>query len=385
MTKEALVARVDVIPVAHPLAPGARYGSARGLVTARAATLVRLETAGGVVGWGEGFGPPPAVSALVRELADGVVGNPVHRIVPFVRESLQSGYHRSSSGLHVCAISAIELALWDAWGRHLGVSVAELLGGRAREGVSAYASTGYVTEDADDEGAYTAQLHEAVAEGFRAVKVKLGLGRRRDRRRAEIARETIGPDRGLMVDFNGNYTADTALQVLDVLRDLDIDWVEEPVPPDDHLGLRQVRAARVPVAGGEAVYTRFGFAPLASGQLLDVLQPDLAKCGGLAEARTIVDLAHTWNRRVSPHVWGGAIGQAATMQLLAATPDAPHTRYPPQPLWLELDRGANRLRDGIVSAPVRALGGRVSIPEGPGFGIEIDEGAVGQLRAEAAT
>lgn len=375
------VAKLEAIPVAHELPPGHRYGSSRGRVSARVATVVRLETRAGAVGWGEGFGPPAAVCALVAELADLIVGQPVNRIVPFVRGALQTGYHRSQSGLHVCAISAVELALWDAWGRQLGTSVATLLGGRARDEVMAYASTGYVTDQEDDDGAYADTLHQAVADGFPAAKVKLGLGRERDRRRAEIARDNLGEGRRLMVDFNGNYTADAALKVIDALRDLDIDWVEEPVPPEDLDGLRRVRHAGIPTATGEAVYTRFGFRPLVAHQLVDVIQPDVVKCGGLAEARAIVDLAHTWNLRVSPHVWGGAISQAATLQLLAAIPDSPHTDLPPHPLWFEFDRAPNRLREDVLVEPIVAHDGVVAIPDGPGFGVDVDEEAVAELRA----
>ncbi|MBA2319001.1 MAG: mandelate racemase/muconate lactonizing enzyme family protein [Euzebyales bacterium] len=377
------VVRVEAIPVADEFPPGQCYGSARGRVSARVATLVRLETRGGAVGWGEGFGPPVAVSALVDELADLVVDRPVSRIVPFVRGALQAGYHRSPGGLHVCALSAVELAMWDAWGHELGMSVATLLGGRAREVVMAYASTGYVTDHVDDEGAFADTLQAAVADGFPAAKIKLGLGGDRDRRRAEIARDKLGGERRLMVDFNGNYTADSAIQVIYALRDLDIDWVEEPVPPEDLAGLARTRQAGVPTAAGEALYTRFGFRALVADQLVDVIQPDLLKCGGLAEARVIVDLAHTWNLRVSPHAWGGAIGQAATLQLLAAIPDSPHTEVPAHPLWLEFDRGPNRLREHLLTEPITADDGVVAVPDGPGFGVEVDEDTVADLRIRA--
>lgn len=375
------VARVQSFPVGHQLPDDGRYGSSRGRVSSRVATLVRLETTDGAVGWGEAFGPPAAVVPLVEEIAQTVVGRPVSRILPLVRHLLQAGYHRSSGGLHVCALSAVEIAMWDAWGHQLGVSVAELLGGRARGEVTAYASTGYVTDVADDEGVFTDMLTSATEEGFGAAKIKLGLGRQRDRRRAEIAREVLGNGE-LMVDFNGNYTADVALRVLQSLDDLDLAWVEEPVSPDDHEGLARCRASGIPVAAGEAVYTRFGFRPLVSRQLVDIVQPDLIKCGGLSEARAIMDLAHAWNLRVSPHVWGGAIGQATSLQLLAAVPESPHTEVPGEPLWLEFDRAPNRLRDELLTEPIAADNGVVTIPTGPGLGVEVDENAVAALRWE---
>lgn len=377
-SRGARIARIDTFPVGHELPPGQRYGSARGRVSARVATLVRLETVDGTIGWGEAFGPPAAVTALVAEVAEAAEGQPVSRVVPLVRRLLLAGYHRGHGGLHVCAISGVEIAMWDAWGHQVGVSVAELLGGRARETVDAYASTGYVTDRQDNDDAYTRMLDDAVAEGFTAAKVKLGLGRDRDRRRAEIARERLG-NGALMVDFNGNYTADIARNVLDALGDLDLHWVEEPVPPDDLAGMARIRQAGVPVAAGEATYTRFGFRSLIAEQLLDVAQPDLIKCGGLAEARTIADLAHTWNLRVSPHVWGGAVGQAASLQLLAAIPDSPHTETAGAPLWLELDRAPNHLRDRLLTEPIVAKAGQVTIPSGPGLGVEVSQDAVDEF------
>ncbi|QBI20807.1 mandelate racemase/muconate lactonizing enzyme family protein [Egibacter rhizosphaerae] len=374
------VGRVEAIPLRHALPPEQSYGSARGRVSAREGTLVRLETDDGVVGWGEAFGPPAAVCALVDDLAPLVVGAPVNHVSPVVHTALQVGYHRSHGGLHVCALSGVETAMWDAWGRYLGLSVSELLGGRVRSEVPAYASTGFVTEFVDDEGAFSAALQEAVGEGFSAAKIKVGLGRDRDRRRAEIAREKLGERGHLMVDFNSNYTADTACRVLDGLRDLDIDWAEEPVPPHDHAGYARVRRCGIPIAAGEAAYTRVDFRPLVADQLVDIVQPDLIKCGGIGEARTIVDLAQAWNLRVSPHVWGGAIGQAASLQLLAAIPNSPHTEIAGEPLWLELDRSPNELRWRLLTDPIIASDGVVAIPSGPGLGVCVDEDVVAELR-----
>jgi len=135
----------------------------------------------------------------------------------------------------------------------------------------------------------------------------------------------------------------------------------------------------VPIAAGEAGYTRYGFRDLVAGGLLDIVQPDVCKCGGLGEARVIAHLAQTWNVRFSPHVWGGAIGQAAALQVLAAVPDYPHPEHAPEPLWLECDRRPNPLRDELVRIPVTATGGQVAIPDHPGLGVDIDEDTLQRL------
>lgn len=371
------VREVEPIPVADALAEP--YGSARGLVAERTATLVKVTTSEGIIGWGECFGPPKAVVPLVEELGELLVGRSVDDMVPFAALSLQTGYHRTTGGLHVFALSGVDIALWDAWGRTLGISVGRLLGGRARESVTAYASTGYATPDLDLE-VYSDSVAAAVEEGFSGAKVKIGMGLGKDRERAVAAREQLGPERHLMVDFNASYTADAARRSIEAISDLEVSWAEEPLPPEDLAGLRRLRELRVPLSGGEALCTRQGFREVVSERLLDIVQPDVCKCGGITEAHAIADLARTWNVRVSPHTWGTAIGQAATLQFMASVPDYPHTRHAPDPLWFEFDRGPNRLREDLLEEPFVLKGGEVTIPDGPGLGVEIDVDVVDALR-----
>ena len=375
----ARIATVEAIPLRYPL-PDGGYGSARGLVPARETTLVRLETSDGAVGWGESFGPPAAVVPLVRESAAQLVGTTLDAPVPFVAERLQAHYHRGN-GLHASALSGVETAMWDALGRTLGVSVATLLGGRARDEVTAYASTGYVTRDRDL-GLFRDMLDRHVGD-LSGAKIKCGLGVREDRERAAVAREVLGPDRALMVDLNGNCTVDQARAVVRRLADLDIAWLEEPLPPDDVDGLKKLDDSPIPLATGEALHTRAPFRRLITERLVDFVQPDVAKVGGLAEARAVAELARAWNVRFSPHVWGGAVALAATLQLLGAVPDYPHTGHVPEPLWIELDRADNGLREQLLTQPLIPKDGRLAVPEGPGLGVDVDEDAVRALRVDA--
>jgi D-galactarolactone cycloisomerase len=372
------VRALEAIPLRYQLRDGG-YGSSRGIVAARETTLVCLKTSDGVVGWGEAWGPPLSTVPLVNELAETLVGSVLDGPVPFVTNRFQQHYHRGG-GLFAAALSGVEIALWDALGRTLDVSVATLLGGRAREYVTPYASAGYVTPDRDVEK-FREALTEA-ADGFAGAKIKCGLGVAEDVERTAVAREVLGPDRALMVDINGNYTADQAIASACALRDLHITWLEEPLPPDDVDGLLLLRRTSVPLATGEALYTRAPFRRLVTERLVDFVQPDVTKVGGLAEARAICELARAWNIRVSPHVWGGGVGLSAALQLLASIPDYPHTLNTPQPLWLELDRGDNALRELVLSAPLKPEDGCLAVPTGPGLGIEVDAEAVEGLRAD---
>lgn len=287
----ATVTSVTAFPVADQL--DEQYGSARGMQSARSATVVRIQASNGVVGWGECFGPPLAIVHLVDEYARALVGEPLGRIEPFVAHQLHRTYHLGYGGLHVCALSAIDVARWDAWGKTLGVSVGELLGGRTRETVRAYASTGFVRAGHDLDR-FHAEVAGAVTEGFQAVKVKMGIGLPADRERAAAARDAVG-DGVLMVDLNATGTADTTRRLLDAIGEYDVYWLEEPVPPNDLGGYAALRGCGVTIVGGEALYTRFGFRDAIAGRLLDVVQPDVSRCGGFTEAKAVADLARTWN------------------------------------------------------------------------------------------
>ena len=374
----AKIASVEAIPMRYPL-DGGGYGSARGIVTARETTFVRLETSDGVVGWGESWGPPRAMVPLIEEMAETLPDTDLDAPVPFVTQRLLQHYHRGQ-GLYSAAVSGVEIAMWDALGKTLGVSVATLLGGRARDHVTPYASAGYVTPDRDL-ARFRAAL-EGVVDGFSGAKIKCGLGVAEDLERASVARDVLGPDRALMVDANGNYTADQAAPVARALQDLGVAWLEEPLPPDDVDGLRLIRTGSVPIATGEALYTRAPFRRLVTERLVDFVQPDITKIGGLAEARAVCELARAWNVRVSPHVWGGGIALAAALQLLASVPDYPHTTNVPQPLWLEFDRGENELRESVLTAPLRPHEGQLAVPAGPGLGIEIDLAVLARHRQD---
>ena len=220
-------------------------------------------------------------------------------------------------------------------------------------------------------------MEEAVSEGFTAAKIKIGGGLRDDVERTGIARDLLGDDGLLMVDYNTNATLDVALRSLAAIAPLDIYWAEEPLLPDD-TGWPLLRAAGIPLAAGEAQYTRHGFRDQIAQRRVDVAQPNLSVCGGFTEAKAIVALATSFHVRVAPHVWGTGVLLAATLQLIASLPDLPFGERTPYPPLLELDRGENPLRDGVLVEPVVATAGVVAIPSGAGIGVEVDEAALSQ-------
>lgn len=345
----------------------------------RGAMLVEIETEDGIVGWGEAFGPPALTAPIVAWFAPMLEGRDAlagEALWQFLYNRLRDHGQR---GLAVEALSAIDIALWDIRGRVAGLPVHRLMGGPLRSAVTAYA-TGFYRRERDDHEAYLREEADLrLGEGFRAIKLKTGWGLAEDIALTRTMRRHIGPDVLMAVDCNHAYDAAAAIRYGNAVAGEDILWFEEPVPPEDIAGYLEVKARQpIPVAGGEAAFTRWGFRDLVAARAADILQPDVAACGGLSEAKKIADMATAFGLRTNPHVWGTGIAMAASLQLLAVIPDNPPGLFPLQPL-LELDRSPHPVRDALTPA-VTLEGGTVSIPEAPGLGVAPDPDALAYFR-----
>lgn len=374
------ITTVETFPLVYPLDDGAGYGSARGISTSRSATLVRLETDSGLVGWGEASGPPRVLTTIIDEVvSDWVIDQTPASVGSLSERAYSSMYHFSSGGLLQAAISAIDIALWDLKGKSAGQPIYELLGGAKRSTLRPYASTMYFAE-ADREP--ETMLHHAVEEGFDAVKIKIGRGVETAIERVSMARDELG-DALLMVDANGNYRADQAIRFAQAIEPYDIRWFEEPVAPENVDGYREVRASTsIPIAGGEAALTRFQFERLFENRALDLAQPDVCMCGGLTEAMHIADLATVENIGVSPHCWMSGVGLAASLHFASAVPAYPHADHEPEPPLFEVDRAENPLRTEILADSLDLTGSSIEIPDGPGLGVTVDTDIVEQYRVD---
>lgn len=374
------ITTIDTIPLSHRLPEGEGLGDARGFGRDRATTLLRLETDTGLVGWGEAFVPGKMAEATVTELfAEDVVGMDPFDVESLAERSYTDPYHLGGSVSVQSVVSAIDVACWDLIGKEVGRPVHRLLGGRGVETLVPYASTMYFTEA---DRPIAEPIEAAVAEGFTAAKIKIGSGREEDVERVRTAREVLGPDARLMVDMNGNYRPDQAIRSARAIADYDVEWIEEPVPPENVSGYREVSDhVGTAIAAGEAHYGRFEFKRLIDGAV-DIVQPNLARCGGLSEARTIAKLATTENIGVRPHVWNSAVGLAAAVQFAASVPAYPHSRTAPDPMLVEFDRSENPLRTELLKTPFDPFGGELDVPQKPGLGIEVDEGAVAEYRSD---
>jgi D-galactarolactone cycloisomerase len=373
------ITRLDVASLEFAMAPGRAYGTARGLNFRRGCSLITVETDDGVVGVGDASGPLGAIREYLAVLAPFFVGRSLYDfdiVASYVSNKL---YHFGVQNHLTSCLGGINIAMCDAIGKTLKIPVHDFLGGRSADTLPCYATTGYFTDDPAN--GIEAQLSAIKGAGFAGAKIKIGAGPASDLERVRIARQVLGDDMLLMVDINGNYTVDIALESLRRIEAFGIHWCEEPLPPTDVRGYAELRLrSPIRLSAGEAHYGALDFKQLVDARAIDILQPSIVTGGGFGQAKAVALLAALHNLRVSPPCWGSAIAVAATVHFAASLPLWPHTDNIPYPMLVEYDVSENPLRDRLVKNPVRPGKGGLPVPTGHGLGIEIDRDAVETYR-----
>lgn len=352
-----------------------------GRYTAYTAVIVEIHTDEGIVGVGEAIarrGPEMAQAAVESLLRPVLMGqDPAHieGLWTLMVEQLRRWGH--TKGVVVEAISGVDTALWDLAGKVAGRPVHAILYGTGRSHVPCYASS-IPLDTADNMARRAESLAKA---GFLAIKVKIGRtpedgGMRADLEALAAVRQATPRAVDVMVDANGAYDAGTALRIAREMESLDIAWFEEPLPPDDIEGYKRLHAGTtIPLAAGETEFTLFGFAKWIGDRLIDVVQPDVARCGGITGVRHVYTLAYAHNIQFAPHTGLSAgISMIAALQAAAAAPRLYAYEY------MVID---NPLRD-IFRAPFpKPHAGTIDIPSGPGLGLEIDQAVLKHFEAES--
>lgn len=344
---------------------------------ARSSCLVEIVTDEGVTGWGECFGPAEGSRALIETVfAPLLIGADAFEHVALWESMYNRSREWGRAGVPIAAVSGIEIALWDAVGKALGQPVHRLLGGRAPASFESYASAFYY--DGEWAGDLEAEARHLLDQGYRHVKMKVGADLRSDVERVHRVRAALGPGVRLAADANRGYTTTEALAFARETESDGLWFFEEPVIPEDLAGYRELRAATaVPIAGGESAFTRWGFAELIESRAVDLLQPDATACGGLRETLLIAGMASVHGIPTLPHVWGSAITVAAGLHLATALPVVTPSlgRTPPV---IELDQAPNSFRQTLSDLEIGPV---MSVPHGPGLGIEIDRSVIEAYRA----
>jgi D-galactarolactone cycloisomerase len=346
--------------------------------------LVEIICEDGISGWGECLGPAQPNAAVVKAYAPALIGRDPLETEKLWIELYNLLRDQGQRGLTMTALSGIDIALWDIKGKHFGVPVSMLLGGRFRESVRAYATGGFRRESGDRVADMAAETAGYVREGFHAVKIKIGFDVEEDLHVIAAVREAIGTETRFMIDANHGYDVLEAIELGKRAARYGIDWFEEPVLPEQIGAYHAVRAGQpLPVAGGETWHGRYGMREPLGTRAVDILQPDICGTGGFSEMRRVADMAAMHGVRLVPHVWGTGVALAAGLQFMAALPPDPPRRDPVEPI-LEFDRTSNPFRQAVLARPIEHEGGVVAIPDAPGLGIEINRDALAQYALKEA-
>lgn len=344
--------------------------------------FVRVETADGAVGWGEASleGHGEAVLGAFEPLRDRFIGHDARRIEDIWQIAYRGGFYRGGPVL-MSALAGFEQALWDLKGKALGVPAWEMLGGRVRDKVRAYA---WIGGDRPHEIAEAAKARKE--QGFSAIKMNataeldwIGTPRLFDEviRRVQAA-QAAGVDVGL--DFHGRVHRPMAKQLAKALEPLGLLFIEEPLLSENPEGLAQIaELVSTPIALGERLYSRWDFKPFFERGAVDIIQPDLSHAGGLSECRRIAAMAEAYDVAVAPHCPLGPLALGACLQLAACTPNV---AIQEMSLGIHYNVGhdlLNYITDPDVLTP---QDGYLPIPHKPGLGVTIDEAAVRQVAGD---
>lgn len=350
--------RILRLPFERPIA------SALGRLDGCGCVLVYVQTDSGLVGENLVFTlndrRTRVLRQMVDELADLLIGEDAGHITGFWSRAWKDINFFGHKGITVMGLSALDGALWDLAGKAAGLPLYRLLGG-ARSRVPTYHSGGLWLDRSIDGLAREAQ--DMVDQGFRAVKMRLGLpDPRQDAERVAAVRAAIGPGVKLMADANQGLNEAQAIRLGRLLEAFDLTWFEEPLPAWDLEGLARVAAALdTPIASGETEYTRYGFRSMLTLRSADVLMPDLQRVGGVSEFMRVAHLAESYDIPVSSHLF-----PETSLQVLGALSNAIYLEYMP---WFST----------LYNEPMEIVDGMAVVPERPGWGHTFNEQRVKAL------
>ncbi len=364
-TIESVSVCIARVPLANPVTFATRQ------VKAREYCLVRIRSTDGQEGLGYCYAVNSAgrlLSVAVTDLlAPRLIGQESLRVEGLWAELYQEALLLGRAGGVMRALSAIDTALWDLNARSAGVPLYQYLGATVKDRVPAYASGGYYLPGKTPDK-LAAEMAQHVKEGFRAVKMKVGLESvAGERKRIAAVREAIGDDVRLMLDANNAWRdLPTALEYMRAFEPYHPFWIEEPFSPDDiDNHVRLARATPVTVATGEVEAGRWRFKDLIASGATTILQTDATVCGGITEWRRIAATADSHGITVAPHAW-----HDVHIHLAASAPNATYVE------WMPDDHIVNFRR--LIDRQLQAEDGNLLLPIGPGLAFRFDDAAIAE-------
>ncbi|GGD52231.1 mandelate racemase [Emticicia aquatilis] len=349
--------------------------------------FVKIYTNQDIVGHGEGVDATPGTYHLVKNIGNRIKGqNPlnVNRLFEQVRKS--GFFEGAQAGMFVSVLTAIETALWDIAGKALGVPVYQLLGGKFRDTIRVYMDTALYQNQLPKPEDFAKAAREAVDMGFNAVKFDLDqandpnkydrfnwtaspaeLQRMYDQMAA--ARKEVGPNIDICADMHGRYDAVTGEKAAKILEPLNLMWLEEPIPAENADAYKKITASTsTPICAGENHYLAYGFRPLLESGAVDIIMPDLQKCGGLGEGQRIANLANLYYVPFAPHMVASYLGAMACAHVCASVPNFMimewQIYFHKDPMFKEIV---------TYQGDMVEKNGFIRVRDVPGIGVEINE------------
>lgn len=348
--------------------------------------VVRVKTDAGITGYADLETQPHVARAIVNAPAEGaasgfhglravLLGEDPFEVERLWHKMYMASVYYGRRGAAIQVISGIDIALWDIIGKRIGEPVYKLLGAGFRDKVRPYASTLFRSQPAAMEEACRGYLEQ----GFTAVKFGWGVfgqDPERDVCLVAAARRALGERADLLID-TGWYVHRTAKEAIRMVRSLEPYkpfFVEEPLSPEDYDGYAQLSGAvDTLIACGEQEATEWGFRTLIERGQVDIVQPDLSRCGGFTIARKIVHMAQLHNRLCIPHSWLSDLLTAASLHLNA---------FMQRSVFQEFNVTSGPLSREMCKNPIRIENGYLRVPRGPGLGVEVDEAVIEKYRVE---
>ncbi len=337
---------------------------------------VRIYTDQGIYGTGEASHVDGGWRGSTQTMAQQLIGQDP-RDVDACFEGIRRSYifRGGMAGLGISALTGLEIALWDLAGKAQGVPVYRLLGGKFRDRVRLYVDSAMTN--------CQERAEEARSKGFTAIKFDLddaGNPHKADAwnwsvtpgeleimvDQAHAIREAVGPHMDLAIDLHGRYDATAGMKIAHELEDLNLMWLEEPVPPENIQAMANItHSTKTPICAGENAYLRYGFREIIEKQAVDIIMPDISKCGGLSECRKIANMAETYYIPFAPHNNSSALSTVGDAHVCASVPNF---------LALEFHRFDDPTWNDVVNSDEPVIqDGHVAMTEAPGLGVELNE------------
>ena len=346
-------------------------------------TMLRITTDGGLTGVGEATNWPgsPLVYHAAKHVGERIIGLDPSRIDYIWSKLYRDLNWLGPTGVMMCAMSGIDMALLDLKAKSLGIPCYELLGGAFRKEILLYANY-WFTKGGHNPEDYSRQAKEVVAQGFTGLKFdpfahtnylfgddlssNLTLTSAQEDLAYEVVRavrETVGPDVQLAIETHAMLSMPTAVRMAERLSPLNMMWYEEPVGPESVNTLKYFREqTKVPICVGERHYSRWGFRPVLEQQLVDYIMPDITRCGGPSEMKRIATMAEAYNIQVAPHNPNGPLSTLASAHVCAAIPNFFRQEFMFNDVpW----------RDTVISRPINIVDGHLHLDDAPGLGVDL--------------